>query len=265
MSPIISTIYKKAFWNTYDHIGRLILLNLLWAGCFPLPTYLAYWLLPLDGPARIGATLLVGMLTHSFATTGVFAATADIVDYRKFTLKQFLRGGVTLYFPALCITLLLGLLYYMLYVSIRFYFALEGPAGILGFFLVGLQVWIGLFVLTMQVYLLPLLVKKRWGVSRTIKWSAILVVLRPGFNLLLLFQVIAAAVIIGITVIGAIVILMSLASVFLNTTLREVLKDLEESREPAKRPTSWKEIFEEERRRDEEPRTMKDILRPWDT
>lgn len=265
MSALVSTIYKKAFWNTYDHIGRLILLNLIWAGCLPLPTYLAYWLLPLDGQARIGATLLVGMLAHSFATTGVFAATADIVDYRRFALKQFLAGGRALYLRALGINLLSVVVCYLNYVSIRFYLALEGPAGVLGFFLVGVQVWIVLFVLTMRIYLIPLLVKKNWGVFKTIKWSAVLVVLRPGFSLLLLFQVIAGAVIIGITIIGAVLILMSLASVFLNTTLREVLKELEASGEPKKRPTSWKEIFEEERARDEEPRTMKDLLHPWDS
>jgi uncharacterized membrane protein YesL len=265
MPSLISTIYKKAFWNTYDHVGRLLLLNLLWAGCFPLPTYLAYWLLPLDGQAKIGAILLVGMLAHSFATTGVFAATADIVDYRRFTLKQFFARGRALYLRALGINLLSIGVFYLTYVSIRFYLALEGPAGVLGFFLVGVQVWIVLFILTMRIYLIPLLVKKDWGVFKLIKWSAILVVLRPVFSLLLLLQATAAAVIIGITIIGAILILMSLASVFLNTMLREVLKELEASGEPKRRPTSWKEIFEDERAREEEPRSLKDLFHPWNT
>ena len=264
VSSLISTIYKKAFWNTYDHIGRLILLNLLWALCFLLPTYLAYWLLPLDGYLKIAATALVGIFTHSFATTGVFAATADIVDYRKFTLKQFFYAGRRLYLQALAITLLSVLVCYLNYVSITFYLALEGPAGVLGFFLVGVQVWIVLFVLCMRAYLFPLLVKKKLGVIKTIKWSAVLILLKPGFTLLIMLQVVAASVIIGITIIGAIVVLMSLVSVFLNTTLREILKELERSDEPRKKPTSWKEIFEAERAREEEPRTVKDILRPWD-
>lgn len=260
----MSTVYKKAFWNTYDHIGRLILLNLLWTVCFPLPTYLAWWLLPLGNYHRIAAAVLVGILTHSFATTGVFAATADIVDYRRFTLKGFFRWGRRLYPAALAITLLSVLVCYLNYVSITFYLALEGPAGVLGFFLVGVQVWIVLFVLSMRVYLMPLLVKKKWGALKTIKWSAILILLKPGFTLLVMLQVLAASVIIGITILGAIVILMSLVSVFLNTALREVLKELEERDEPEKKPTSWKEIFEAERERDEEPRSFKDILRPWD-
>ena len=264
MPSLISTIYKKTFWNTYDHIGRLILLNLLWTAFFPLPTYLAYWLLPLSGQLRIGATLLVGVLTHSFATTGVFAATADIVDYRKFTLKQFFTSGLDLYFRSLALTILFLGVCYLNFTSITFYLALEGPAGILGFFLVGAQVWIVLFVLVMRIYLMPLLVKKRWGVFKTVKWSAILVVLKPGLGLIMMLQALAAAVIIGITIIGAIVILMSALSVFLNTTLREILKELEQSDEPRKKPTSWKDIFEEERARDEEPRTFKDLLHPWD-
>jgi uncharacterized membrane protein YesL len=264
MASLISTIYKKTFWNTYDHIGRLILLNLLWTAFFPLPTYLVYWLLPAGGQMKVAAAVLVGIVTHSFATTGVFAATADIVDYRVFTLKRFFSGGREFYLRALGITVLSVLVCYLNYVSITFYLALEGPAGILGFFLVGVQVWIVLFVLAMRVYLMPLLVRKKWGVLKTIKWSAILVVLKPGFSLLIMLQVVGAAVIIGITIIGGIVVLMSLVSVFLNTNLREILKDLEASDEPEKKPTSWKEIFEEEKRRDEEPRTMKDILKPWD-
>jgi uncharacterized membrane protein YesL len=265
MSSLMAVIYKKTFWNTYDHIGRLILLNLLWAVTFPLPTYLAFRLIPLEGQLRIGAALLVGLFAHSFATTGVFAATADIVDYRKFTLKRFLTGGRDFYFRALGINLLLAAFFYVLYVSIRFYLALEGPAGIAGFFLVGLQVWLGLYVATMRVYLIPLLVSRDWGILKTIKWSAVLVLIRPGFTFLLLLQAAAGAVVIGITIIGAIVILMSLASVFLNTTLREVLKQLETEEEPRRRPASWKEIFETQRRREEEPRGLKDLLHPWDT
>ncbi len=264
MSSLISIIYKKAFWNTYDHVGRLILLNLLWACCFPLPTYLAFRLLPLDGQLKIGATVLVGILTHAFATSGVFAATADIVDYRKFALKQFFFSGRRLYFPALAVTALSAAVFYLTYVSIVFYLALEGPAGVMGFFLVGLQVWIVLFVLSMQVYLLPLLARKRWGALKTIRWSAVLILIKPGFCVLIMLQVLAASVIIGITIIGTIVILMSLVSVFLNTTLREVLKELEHAGEPEKRPASWREIFDAERAREEEPRGMKDILRPWD-
>jgi uncharacterized membrane protein YesL len=265
MPALITAAYKKAFWNTYDHLGRLILLNLLWTAFYPLPTCLSYWLLPLEGPMRIGVPLAVGILTHSFATTGVFAATADIVDYRKFTLKRFFTGGSSLCFRALGITLLTVLVCYLNYMSIRFYLALEGPAGVFGFFLVGVQVWILIFVLSTHIYLLPLLVRKRWGVFKTIKWSAILVVIRPGLTLLVLLQAVAAAIVIGITIVGGIVILMSLVSVFLNTNLREILKELEESGEPRKKPTSWKEIFEDKSRRDEEPRTMKDILRPWDS
>lgn len=264
MASLISTVYKKTFWNTYDHIGRLILLNLLWTALFPLPTYLAFWLIPAGGHVKIATTALVGILTHSLATTGVFAATADIVDYRKFTLKRFFSGGRRLYPRALAISLLAGLVFYLSYISMTFYLALEGPAGILGFFLAGVQVWIMLFVIAMCLYLLPFLVKRNWGTFRTIKWSAVLVVLKPGFSLLIILQVLAASVIIGITIIGGIVILMSLVSVFLSTNLREVLKELEAGDEPRKRPTSWKEIFEEARRRDEEPRGIKDILRPWD-
>jgi uncharacterized membrane protein YesL len=117
----------------------------------------------------------------------------------------------------------------------------------------------------MQVYLFPLLVTRNWGIKRTIRWSAVLVVLKPGLTILMFLQALAVFLLVGITGIGVVVLLMSLTSIFLNTTLRETLREIEETTEPKKKPTSWKEIFEErDRKKEEETRTFKDLLRPWD-
>jgi uncharacterized membrane protein YesL len=263
--PLITRIYKKSFWNTYDNIGRLIVLNLIWFLIFPLPTFLAFRYLPLSPYHRIALTVVVGLLTHAFATSGVFAITGRLVDYREVNLRAFLPAAWRYFRRMLALGLIFGAAFFILFQSTRFYLHLKVGGGIVGFFLAGVQVWIAAFLLLMQVYLFPLLVARDWGIGRTLKWSALLVVLKPGLTILMFIQALAIFMLIGITGVGIVVLLMSLISIFLNTTLREILREIEETTEPKKKPTSWKEIFEErDRKKEEETRTLKDLLRPWD-
>jgi hypothetical protein len=158
---------------------------------------------------------------------------------------------------------------------VRFY---AGFLGIAGFFLAGIQIWILAFCLLMQAYLLPLVFVRGWGIRRAIKWSAILVVLRPGLSVLLFIQASALFALLTLTGIGLVFLAYSLVSLFLCTALRETLRDLEARwspsaawgpRAPGARPASWKEIFAEddqaaEEEDEEEKRTLKNIFRPWD-
>jgi uncharacterized membrane protein YesL len=264
LAPLITRIYKKSFWNTYDNIGHLILLNLLWFVLFPLPTYLVFRYLPLGIYPRIAVTIILGLLTHSYATSGVFGFAARIVDYRKTTLRQFFPLARTHFPRMLLLSLIFGAIFFVLFQSTRFYLSLKFAGGILGFFLAGVQIWIAVFCLLMQVYLFPLLVTRGWDTRRILKWSAMLVVLRPGFTILMFLQALAIFLLVAVTGIGFVVLLMSLTSVFLSTTLRETLREMEAKWTPKKKPTSWKEIFEERDHREEETRTLKDLLRPWD-
>lgn len=264
--PLLSRIYKKTFWNTYDHIGQLIILNLLWFLIFPLPTFLVFRYIPLTGYAQISFTFLVGLLTHSFATSGVFALTARLADYRDVGVGDFFRAARSFYLRTLLLSLLFGGIFFLLTYSIRFYTSVKLGFGIIGFFLAGIQIWIGAFALLMQTYLLPLLFTKNWALKPVLKWSAMLVVLRPGFTILLFLQALAIFILISVTGVGVVLLLMGITSIFLNTALRETLRDMDRTTEPKKKPTSWKEIFaERERDEEEEKRTLKDIFRPWES
>jgi hypothetical protein len=264
MKPLLATIYRKSFWNTYDHIARLLLVNLLWLVIFPLPTFLCFRYVPLTGLFRIAATLLVGVMTHSYAAAGVFGITARLVDYQKVDLKRFFGEAETFFLRTLALTLIYGTALFLLFNGIRFYARLKIGGGTLGFFLAGWQVCIFALCLLVQVYLLPLLVTRNWGVLRVIKWSAVLTVLKPGFTVLVFLQALGMFVILAITGVGAALLVLSVTSVFLNTTLRETWKDMEATWKARKKPTSWKEIFEERDTKEEERRALKDILRPWD-
>jgi len=266
MGPLLTRIYKKTFWNTYDHIGQLILLNLLWFLIFPLPTFLIFRYLPFTGYTQLTFTFLAGLLTHSYATPGVFALTARLADYQQTHLRSFFSEAKTYYLRTLMLSLLFGGIFFLLTYSIGFYISVKIGFGLLGFFLAGIQIWIGAFALIMQVYLLPLLVGKNWDLKPVLKWSTLLIILKPGFTILLFLQALAIFILITITGVGAVLLLMSIISIFLNTALRETLREMDTTMKPKKKPTSWKEIFaEREKEEEEEKRTLKDLFRPWDT
>jgi uncharacterized membrane protein YesL len=264
MGRLLATIYKKFFWNTYDNIGKLILINLLWFCIGPLPTYLTFRYVPLEALPRIIVTVAVGLILHAYANSGVFGVTARLVDYQEADLSRFFEEAGKYFFKTLVLGLIYGTAFVLLFYGIRFYINVKVGGGILGFFLAGWQACILAFCLFVQVYLFPLLVSKPWGLLRVMKWSAMLVALKPGFTALVFLQALAIFVILTITGVGAVLLTMSVVSVFLSTTTREAWKEMEARWKPKKKPTSWKEIFEERDLEEEENRTLKDILRPWD-
>ena len=264
MKPLLASIYKKSFWNTYDHIAKLLLVNLLWFVICPLPTFLCFRYVPLTGLGRIAATLLVGITTHSYAAAGVFGLTARLVGYEKVDLSRFFGEAEIFFLRNLTLNLIYGTAFFLLFTGIRFYAGIKIGGGTLGFFLAGWQVCIFALCLLVQVYLLPLLVTKNWGILKTMKWAAIIAVLKPGFTVLVFLQAFGIFAILTVTGVGFVLLALSLTSIFLNTTLRETWKEMEARWKTKKKPTSWKEVFEKRGLEEEEHRVLKDIFKPWD-
>jgi hypothetical protein len=264
MGHILVLIYRKTFWHTYDHIGTMILANLIWFLTFPVPTFLFFRYIPLPLYPRLGLTLALGLCLNAWAGSGAFGIASAIADYREAGLGDFTRYAGRFFLRMLALTVIYIAAFTLLAISTSFYLHLEAGSGILGFFLAGVQAWIALFLLLMKTYLTAILFRKDWGVGRTLKWAAMLVVLRPGLTFLLYLQAVAIFAIVSLTGVGLVLLTLTVTGVFLNTALREVLRDMERRMTPRKKPTSWKEIFAERDREEEEPRRLKDLFRPWD-
>ena len=324
MGHLLQRIYRKFFWRTYDNIGRLIAINAIWFAIFVIPTLVCFRLVPFKG-AGIAATVLVGLLTHSFAGSGVYALTARLARREEIRVGQFIGEARRFFLRMLALSVIFGAIFFLLYMSINFYVGgtgggsasvgststaggggpasigstsgavsagpasigstsgavSAGPAsvgstsgavghpssphlGVLGFFLAGIQIWILAFCILMQIYLMPLLFVRNWGLGKTIKWSAMLVVLRPGLTVLLFLQAFAIGVLLAITGVGIVVLIYCALSLFLNVALLETQKEMDEKWTPKQKPTSWKEIMAEQEKDADERRTLGDILRPWD-
>jgi uncharacterized membrane protein YesL len=288
MRQPLSRIYRRFLWQAYDNIGALIAINAIWFGIFAVPTVLCFRFTPLGPGLRLAATVVVGLLTYAVAASGVFAQVARIARREEPSVRGFFREGRPFYFRALGLSAIFTAAYLLLYHSIRFYGSLKVGHGVLGYFLAGIQIWILAFLLLMQVYLLPLLFLKGWGIRQVLKWSAMLVVLRPGFTALVFLQVFGLGVVLSVTGIGIVLLVYSFGALFLNIAVRQMLRSLEPPRKPVegKRPTSWKEILGEragaagadgvggrpgsegraveDEEEKEDQRSLRDILRPWD-
>ncbi len=200
---------------------------------------------------------------YSFSAMALFSTVSSIVGKKPARLKQFFSEGKSLFTRGLVASALTAVLLFACLLSIRFYLNLKGYAAIAGFFAVGLQVWILLFVAAMRIYLVPILATYRWSLWKAIKWSAILVILKPGTSALVLVQAVAFMIIVSATILGAALVAYSLTAVFLTVNLQETMKELEEKWKPKRKPTSWKEIFAQ-RQLEEEERSLRDILKPWE-
>ena len=268
MGHLLSRIYRRFFWQAYDNIGALIAANAIWFGIFAVPTTLCFGLAPLGPAGRLALTVTVGLGTYALAASGVFALAARIARREEPAVRRFFGEARKFYPRVLGLSAIFGAVYLLLFHSIRFYGAIKVGGGVLGYFLAGIQLWILAFCLLMQVYLLPLLFLKDWSIRRTIRWSAMLVILRPGLTLLVFLQVFGLCVVLAITSIGIVLVLYSFAALFLSVGLLEVLREMESAWTPKTRPTSWKEIFAERDREKgeeaEDQRSLRDILKPWD-
>jgi hypothetical protein len=113
-----------------------------------------------------------------------------------------------------------------------------------------------------------LLFIRNWGIRRILKWSAILVILRPGLTVLIFIQAVALFGLLTFTGVGFVLLAYGHAALFLNVAVLEILKEMEDKWIAKKRPASWKEIMaERDAEADEdadERRTLRDVLRPWE-
>ncbi|MBI4558625.1 MAG: hypothetical protein HY706_13680 [Candidatus Hydrogenedentes bacterium] len=194
---MLSRALKMAFWVCYDHLGKLMLANLVWALALAIPGSVALASLVSGVP---GVQLLIGLPLGIFTvgivlpiTTAGLAHMAKILIETRDGAVRDLFTGMRLYWRRAAGLGLLGLLTAAcLLTSTWFYLAkLGGPIAWLGYILSALALWVLLFVLLMGLFLLPCLVQKRAGIVETIRVTALLVLDNPLYSLGLAIQCVA--------------------------------------------------------------------------
>lgn len=224
-ADLLRPAFRRALWNTYDHIGLLVLANLLWVAlCLPVVT----------APA---------------ATAGLFHLAHRIALGKEVSLRDFFTGFRKHFLPALKLGLVDLAALLVLWINIDFYSHLRGGATIPGMILAAAMIWVAAFFWLMHVHLYALLVSGETSLRQLIRKSALLTLDNLLFTIGIAFQALSLSVLCTITGAGLVLINASLVGVLLVSGHHEVRR----------RYHSW------EPGPDVETRTLRDLWRPWES
>ena len=218
-----SGLFRKWFWNTFDYLGTLIVINILWLLC-ALP-----------------------LVTLPLAFAGLFRVTGRIAAYEETGLRDFfVHAREDLGRSFVFCGLYAGVLA-LLGANVFFYVRLMDDWPWTGAVLGGVMMWLIVFVCMTAVFTLPLAYRSQAPVWQVIRTGVFLAMDNAGYAFVLLLA-------------GSIVMAFSLASgigllflgagaigVLFSTGLREILKRYDQSETDVL----------------EEARGWRDLLRPW--
>lgn len=221
---LLRTAFRQFFWLSYDHIGLLILANLLWI------------------------LLSLPLVTAPAATAGLFYLTARISRREDASLRDLLIGFRLFFKPALMIGLVDAAIAIILWVNVDFYSHLGGRASIPGMLFAGLIIWATAFWVLIHAHLFPLLISGEKGVRSLFRKSALLTLHNPAFTIGITVQSISLTVITAMTGVGLFAVAGALTAVLLTTGHRSILLRYAPEHTPA--PL--------------EQRGWRDLWRPWE-
>jgi hypothetical protein len=179
---------KMAFWATWDHLGKLLMMNVLCMLVLVLPGGAGLsavasgdpWLALIAG----APLLLLALLLMPVLAVGMAQMAREIIDTRDTTPGAFFKG-IRLYgWRAFRLGLAWLIVLVCLLTSVWFYAGrLGASAPLVGYTLSALAGWALLFALLGMQFLAPVLVQKRAGVAESMKTSLLLVLDNPLFCL----------------------------------------------------------------------------------
>ncbi|MEQ8820783.1 MAG: hypothetical protein RLY93_11115 [Sumerlaeia bacterium] len=285
-------VLKQWFWDCYDHLGRLLALNLVLFFLFlPVALYSASTGLQIAGnlpPATaillICAALIVLVPLVGTLWFGALLPFAGQVSQEKDPPFRYALTGLKMAWGRLArFFLLTGSTFAILLLNLWFYFsgtAFSGAMPVLTSILGGLCLWLIALLALVTGHALPLLVRQNRGALSALKVGFLLTAKYPlltiGAGLFLAsLWVIGTALrfvgVIGFAFSGTALFLNSLHDVILEAESRQLTRDPAAENDPEERPTSWREIREAENQTEDErikkaryERSFRDILRPWE-
>ena len=181
--------FRKFLWTAYDHLGGLIVVNLLW-GILSIPwMVLAYILVAVaqgvgERSGLIALILAVEGVLFSPPTILLFCAGRIWAQKREVDWRDLLAEGRHFAARAQAIGAALVLATFIVLVNIHFYQGIGGWAGLL---LGGTMIWFAFGLALVGVYVFPVLVSQDGSVWHTLRQSFLLAIdnIKLSFGLLL--------------------------------------------------------------------------------
>jgi uncharacterized membrane protein YesL len=221
---ILERVFKKSFWNIYDHIGLLVGINVLSiaSSCLILPIpFCLFFLLEI-------------VITFS--------------NYQEVNLASSLKKAWKNY--TRCLLLILFYIFLGIFFSFNsyFYISLKGKLSFVGILLSGFMLWILLACFMSVLFSFPLLVRGERKYRVILKKSFLLLLDNFISSGLISFFILVLTAVLIISGIGFLLLGLSIPSMIAATYYREVMKKYREDQED----DTW-----------EEKRGFQDLFRPW--
>ncbi|MCX7765647.1 MAG: hypothetical protein N2246_02945 [Candidatus Sumerlaeia bacterium] len=248
----------RFFWDVYDYIGRLLLLNIL-------SVMLSILIVPIPG-----------------VIAGLLYVMHIISSNREPSFADFFTAGLRYYWRSLllCLIYFLGIL--ILIINIQFYInprVIPPDLRIFTGIIAGIFFWLFVLFMASAFFTFPLLVKSNLAVTTALKRGIILMLANPGLTLASVVLALILSVGTLISVVGLFLLLFVFLAALANATYDTAMerleklihqKSLSQSGEQ-KPPSSWHEIKKrqqqaeaEQHKYDRYKRTLRDILKPWE-
>lgn len=226
-ADVLGPAFRRFFWHAYDHLGVLILANLLWL------------------------VLCLGVITAPAATAALFHLATRIAGGATVTLADFWLGFRRDFAPALRLGIFTAAAAVLVWFNVGFYSRLRGGLAFPGATLAAVLIWAAAFLLLMHAHLHPLLARGDMSLRSILKKSALLTLDRPAFTVGVTLQALVLFALCVVSAAGLILGLGSFIALLLTTAHRELLKSyFPESAEAQEAP---------------EERTFRDLWRPWES
>lgn len=255
---MIIFMFKKAFWDAWDNMGKLLLVNFVMILLMAIPVFLPNILA--DMPVLGITTLIVSVLLIFIYIGGISPYIRDIVHYKSPEIKEIIGhlkenwkrslifGAAVLFFYFVCVT------------GFQFYSTLGNMIGLLG---LAFLFWIFVIVSIALVYFFPVMNNLDKDLKKIIKKSFILFFDNTGTSI---------ALAIGLLFNGAV----SLALAFImpgiggilmlqESAMKLILMKydyLEENPDADRKKIPWNALIMEEREKVGK-RTLKGTIFPW--
>lgn len=291
---LLRRLTAKFFWDSYDFLGRLILINMilfLFGGLLffffyslGMPIYQA-----LEGHRLRQSFLAISFIILScyvlggFSFSGIIYFASKIKNESEPVFKDIFIGFKKFGVRSALLGLILALIHITLIVNILFYASgrfFPPQYKFMGIVLAGICFWGIMFVFAITMFSIPFLITQESTILRTLKMSAalvldnfILTLYTAGIFVILLFLSIApkgVGIPFFVISFSGILFYSLFDNVVLKYKIKESLNNQNNSTEKKENQkfVSWKDRKVKEEKITEEhdryKRTLRDILKPWE-
>jgi len=255
---LIGFLMKKAFWDGWDNMGKILLMNLMMIVLLAVPVFVPRWLVSL--PVLSILSLVAGVLALFVYIGGASRYARDIVYYKSPELKE-LPGHIRDTWKQ---SLFLGagalVFYFVCFVGFRFYGQLGNMMGLVG---MAFLFWVSLIVSIALLFFLPVLNHLDRDIRKILKKCFIIFFDNTGAAIFLFLAVLFNA---GLSVVLAFILPgVGGILILLESTMKLLMMKydyLEENPDADRKKVPWNALLLEEREKIGK-RTLKGTIFPW--